>query len=182
MSKLKQGCLLIAEPFMGDPNFERAVVFLCEHKLEGSFGLVLNQVSDFQLDDLISKNVYPEIKVNIGGPVDHTTLHFLHTRPDIIPNGFEVLNGLYWGGDFEVILKNLNLGVLGSNEIRFFLGYSGWAAGQLAIEISKNTWIISETKTSQVMKNSKEYWRESLRNMGGDYRVIANYPIDPRLN
>ncbi len=182
MIKLKSGCLLIAEPFMGDPHFERSVIILCEHNLSGSFGLVLNQVSEYQLGELVVPNIYPDIKVNVGGPVDHHTLHFLHTRPDLIPNGLEVLDGLFWGGDFEIIVKNLNLNLLLPNEIRFFVGYSGWAAGQLAKELSKNTWIISPTTTSQVMKASKEYWRESLKNMGGDYRVIANYPTDPRLN
>ncbi|MEJ7672182.1 MAG: YqgE/AlgH family protein [Chitinophagaceae bacterium] len=39
-----RGTLLIANPFLKDPNFIRSVIFLCEHKEEGSFGFVLNKI------------------------------------------------------------------------------------------------------------------------------------------
>ena len=48
------GILLIAEPFLKDPNFIRTVVLLCEHREEGSFGLVLNKQIEQTLDELIT--------------------------------------------------------------------------------------------------------------------------------
>lgn len=182
MIKLETGCLLIAEPFMGDPNFERSVILLCEHNARGSFGLVLNQLSEFHLGDLIKNNVYPDILVNFGGPVQRDTLHFLHIVPEKISGGVEIQKGLFWGGNFDKMLEKLNLGLISITEIRFFIGYSGWGEGQLSQEIKRNSWFVSKTTTNNIMKNSKEYWRETLKNMGGDYKVMANYPIDPRLN
>ena len=182
MKKLSSGKILIAEPFMGDPNFERSVILLCEHNSHGSFGLVLNQETDFQLGDLITKNVYPDVKVNYGGPVQRNTLHFLHTNSELIKGGLEIIKGLFWGGNFEDMIDKLNLGLISLNQIRFFIGYSGWGKDQLENEMKKNTWIISSTTPENIMNSSKEYWRDSLKKMGGDFKVMANYPSDPRLN
>ncbi len=182
MTKLTHGVLLIAEPFMGDSNFERSVILLCEHNSQGSFGFVLNQTSELQLGDLIKNNVYPDITVNFGGPVQRDTLHFLHTVPDMVPGGLEIQKNLYWGGDFDKMLEKLNLGLIAINDIKFFIGYSGWGEGQLELEIKRNSWIVSKSSSNNIMKNSKEYWRESLKEMGGDFKVMANYPTDPRLN
>lgn len=182
MSKLEKGKILIAEPFLGDPNFERSVILLCDHNENGSFGFVLNQETDLNLGDLITKNVYPDIKVNVGGPVQKDTLHFLHTQPQLIKGGLEILDGLYWGGDFNDMVDKLNLGLIKINQIRFFIGYSGWSAGQLDSEIKRNSWILSNANAENIMYTTKEYWREALKKMGGDYKVMSNYPVDPRLN
>lgn len=180
---LKAGKLLIAEPFLGDSNFERAVIFLCEHNENGSFGLVLNQSSEISLSDLLSQSVYSEIKVDIGGPVERNTLHFLHTCPDLINGGHEIINGLFWGGNFSEAINKLNLGVIKTNQLRFFIGYSGWAGGQLESELKKDSWIVSKTNAESIMKPSDgSFWRETLKKLGGDFKVISNYPIDPRLN
>ena len=52
VEKIAKGKLLIAEPYLGDANFERSVVFLCEHNDNGSFGLVLNQTTSLTLNDV----------------------------------------------------------------------------------------------------------------------------------
>ena len=41
------GILLIADPFLKDPNFKRSVIFLCEHQSEGSFGFLLNKTYEY---------------------------------------------------------------------------------------------------------------------------------------
>jgi putative transcriptional regulator len=72
-----------------------------------------------------------------------------------------------------------------SNEnIRFFIGYSGWSEGQLANELQDNTWIVCEKIDSNSIfyDSPEEIWRNILKNMGGEYQLLANYPIDPRLN
>src|SRR5215210_7426139 len=97
------GILLIADPFLKDPNFLRTVVFLCEHKEEGSFGFVLNRKYDNTLDELIPELVGHTLPVYYGGPVQMDTIHFLHQYPDEIEGGQEVMKGVYWGGDFEML-------------------------------------------------------------------------------
>ena len=176
--------LLISEPFLGDPNFERSVVLMCEHEAGyGSFGLVLNQTSELKLDDVLDDNIYPDIPLFIGGPVQHNTLHYFHRRPDLIDGGVEIMDGLTWGGDFEQIKRLLNSSVLSPDDIRCFIGYSGWDEGQLNDELRQDSWMVSKTSSDFVFNTPvDQFWRSILKTMGGDFKVIANYPTDPRLN
>lgn len=177
------GTILISEPFMKDPNFIRTVVFLCEHNEEGSFGFVLNKTQDHELGDLIEGAEGIRFPVYEGGPVQKNTLHFLHQRPDIITGGVEVINGIYWGGDFDIVLTLLHEKELGKNDIRFFLGYSGWSGGQLNGELDDKSWFIHNASRAIVFNmNTTQVWKEVLKDMGGEYRQMVNYPIDPQLN
>ena len=69
-------------------------------------------------------------------------------------------------------------------EFRFFLGYSGWSAGQLANEIEENSWIVSKPINADLLINTKfeDLWKIVLQQMGGKYEMYANYPVDPRMN
>ncbi len=178
----KKGNLLIAEPFLGDSNFERAVIFLCEHNEAGSFGLVLSQTMDLRLEDVLD-GVYGTVPLYIGGPVEPNTLHFLHRIPEQIEGSVEVCEGLYFSGNFEQVKQLINLGLIPENDIRFFVGYSGWGEGQLDAEMKQNTWMSTTVNIDYIFDTpAAELWRLVLRNMGGDFKVLANYPIDPRLN
>lgn len=181
-TSLKSGRILIAEPFLGDPNFERSVILLCEHNESGSFGLVLNQTTNSQLSDVI-EGVYQEYPLYIGGPVEQNTLHYIHRLGNLIEDSVDLGNGLFWSGDFESLKSLINIGTIKAEDIRFFLGYSGWGAGQLSEELAQNTWILSNIDSDMVFENEPvQFWRTVLKRMGGDYKVLSNYPIDPRLN
>ncbi|KQS32791.1 YqgE/AlgH family protein [Dyadobacter sp. Leaf189] len=180
---VSKGSLLIAKPFLGDPNFERGVILMCEHNDHGSFGFVLNQTTELFLGDVLEETIYQDITLHLGGPVEKNTLHFIHRRPDLISGGAEIMNDVYWGGDFTTVKTLLNLNTLNQEDIRFFIGYSGWGEGQLAEELSQDSWIITHTNSDFLFTTPPgNFWREILRNMGGEYRSIAHYPIDPRLN
>jgi putative transcriptional regulator len=101
MADITPGILLISDPFLKDPNFMRTVVLVCEHREEGSFGFVLNKTFDQELGDLVKDAEGIRFPVYEGGPVQKDTLHFLHQCPDLIPGGIEVVDGIFWGGDFE---------------------------------------------------------------------------------
>ncbi|HTD92739.1 MAG TPA: YqgE/AlgH family protein [Chitinophagaceae bacterium] len=177
------GVLLIADPFLKDPNFLRTVVFLCEHKEEGSFGFVLNRRYENTLDELIPEVDGVRLPVYYGGPVQIDSIHFLHQYPEDIPGGVEVLKGVYWGGDFEKAVELIKNGGIDRNRIRFFIGYSGWGTGQLAEEMMEKTWLTVEATRSLIFhKTAEEVWKESLKHLGGDYEIMINFPIDPQLN
>ncbi|QJW88276.1 YqgE/AlgH family protein [Spirosoma taeanense] len=176
------GSLLIAEPFLGDTNFERSVVLVCEHSPAGTFGLVLNQLTDLHLSDVI-EDVYADQSLFVGGPVQQNTLHFIHRRPDLIDGSIAIQDGLYWSGDFEQVKQAVNVGTLTERDIRFFVGYSGWGAGQLAAELDQKSWIVSRTDAGFLFDTpADQFWRGVLKRMGGEFKSIANYPVDPRLN
>ncbi|MCX8019434.1 MAG: YqgE/AlgH family protein [Chitinophagaceae bacterium] len=177
------GILLIADPFLKDPNFLRSVVFLCEHKEEGSLGFVINRKYDITLEELIPELEGCHVPVYYGGPVQLNTLHFLHQYADEIPGSQEISRGIYWGGDFDIVIQMLKNNLLDPNKIRFYVGYSGWASGQLEDELKENTWHTSKASKKLVFHNDPhEIWKESLRELGGDYELMVNFPIDPQLN
>lgn len=160
----------------------RTVVFLCEHTKDGSFGFVLNKLIDQQICDLLQDAEGIRFPVYSGGPVQRDTIHFLHQRPKDI-GGVEVTDGIFWGGDFERVLSMLKANELGKNDIRFFLGYSGWGEGQLAAELEEKSWITREANKSFVFgMNTPQIWKAALEDLGGEYSQMVNYPIDPQLN
>lgn len=177
------GTLLIAEPFLKDPNFMRTVVFLCDHQEEGSFGFVLNRTYEHTLNELMNDLDELKLPVFYGGPVQMDTIHFLHQYPTLIPGSYEVLDGIYWGGDFETAINLIREGAIDVNKIRFFIGYSGWGSGQLNDELKEKSWLTAEaTKKLVFHRKTDEIWREALKHLGGDYEMMANFPIDPQLN
>jgi putative transcriptional regulator len=177
------GILLIAEPFLKDPNFMRTVVFLCDHQDEGSFGFVINKIYNHTLDELLNDLEELKLPVFYGGPVQMDTIHFLHQYPDLIPGSYEVLDGIYWGGDFETAITMIRDGSIDTSKIRFFIGYSGWGSGQLNDELKEKSWLTAQATRKLVFhRNTDEIWKDSLKELGGDYEMMANYPIDPQLN
>jgi len=183
MADLTPGILLISDPFLKDPNFIRTVVLLCEHKDEGSFGFVLNKTLDQKLGDLVTNAEGIRFPVYDGGPVQKDTLHFLHQCPSLITGGIEIVDGIFWGGDFENVLELLKEDKLSKNDIRFFLGYSGWSEGQLLGELNEKSWITREASKPLVFNmNTPQIWKAALQDLGGEYSQMINYPIDPQLN
>ena len=178
-----KGTLLIANPFLKDPNFIRSVIFLCEHKEEGSFGFVLNKKFHQTLGELVPELEQHKIPVYYGGPVQKNTIHFLHQYPDLIPGGEEVLEGIYWGGNFESLVSYVKNDDIDFNKIRFFIGYSGWSEGQLNGEMEEKSWLtVDAIKKLIFHKNPEEIWKDSLKHLGGDYEMMINFPLDPQLN
>lgn len=183
MTDISSGKILIADPFLQDPSFRRSVILLCEHKEEGSFGFVLNKKHDQLLGDILDGVESSTIPVYYGGPVQLDTLHFLHQCPELIPGGVEVFDGIFWGGEFEAVLDLLKANKLTSNDIRFFIGYSGWSKGQLDEEMKIKSWLTTDATRELIFsKNTNETWKDAIIQLGGEYLQLIHYPIDPQLN
>lgn len=181
--ELSRGILLLSDPFLKDPNFIRSVILVCEANTEGAFGLVLNRKTPFVLGDLVQQAIGVDVPVFEGGPVQPTALHFIHRKGRQIPNGIEIANGIYWGGDFDIALELVRTKALSPNDIRFFVGYSGWSAGQLEEELEEKSWIIAGADPVNIFDAPEDQiWRKSLHTLGGEYAQMSNYPIDPQLN
>jgi len=182
--KLQKGQLLIAEPsIIGDLSFNRSVILLADHNEEGSVGFILNKPLEYSINDLL-----PEIDASFiiynGGPVEQDNLYFIHTIPELITNSIEISNGIFWGGDFELTKNLINEGKINKEDIRFFLGYTGWSSNQLEDEQQANSWIIfSNTYESSILKkSSKQFWKEKIIELGGEYIIWSNAPENPILN
>src|SRR5215212_8835917 len=177
------GILLISDPFLKDPNFMRTVVFLCEHQQQGSFGFVLNRKYENTLDELIPELEGYKLPLFYGGPVQMDTIHFLHEYKNEIPGGQEVMPGVYWGGDFEKVVEMIKNNELDGEKIRFYIGYSGWSDGQLNDELTEKSWLtVKATRQLVFHTDYKDVWKEALKQLGGKYEMMINFPIDPQLN
>lgn len=177
------GILLIADPFLKDPNFLRTVVLLCEHKEQGSFGFVLNKQIEQTLDELITDLEGFNLPVYYGGPVQMNTIHFLHQYPDLIPESVKVSKDIYWGGNFETVTALIKNNSIDRTKIKFFIGYSGWGDGQLTGELEEKSWLTVSANHKLVFNTGHhEIWKGSLQALGGEYEMMINFPIDPQLN
>jgi putative transcriptional regulator len=181
--KPEAGRILISEPYLPDPNFERTIILICEHNDEGTIGFVLNKPSQSKLGELISELPQCENIVSIGGPVQQDTLHYIHSCADV-EGAVEVSEGIYWGGDFEDVIEKINTKKLDQSDIKFFLGYSGWSPGQLDEELVQNSWIVNGLVTPELvfLTDAEEMWKKTLRQMGGRFSMYSNYPVDPTMN
>ena len=181
--KPEKGRLLISEPFLPDPNFERTVVLLCEHNEEGSFGFVLNKPSILKVGEVMEDITDLDNLVYVGGPVQQDTLHFIH-RNTQLENAVEIVEQIHWGGAFDSLMLLCQTRQITGKDIRFFLGYSGWGPGQLDEELEQDSWIVCDYVTDQLLFDTEPeiMWRKALENMGGRFSMYSNYPVDPRLN
>ncbi len=180
----KKGKLLIAEPSLtGDVSFNRSVVLLAEHNAEGSIGFILNKPLDYNVSDLVSEIELP-FQVYNGGPVEQDNLYFIHKVPHLIDNSIEIANGIFWGGDFDKAIVLINQKLIAESDIRFFLGYSGWASLQLDQELNSKSWIVvkNEYESGIIEKSSVAFWKEKMVELGGNYLLWSNAPENPSLN
>jgi putative transcriptional regulator len=168
---------------MLDDHFTRSVILLCEHNEEGSFGFILNNTLDLKLHEFA--NGFPDVNVNVGfgGPVDRNQLFFLHNIPQL-ENGIPVYPGVYMGGNYQNVLDLLQKDEISIEDIRFFIGYTGWASGQLQEELDEKTWIVTAPPESFSLMNCSDdtLWKDILRAMGGKYKPMADFPIYPADN
>jgi len=179
----RKGRILISEPFLPGNYFNRAIILLVAHGKKGSVGFILNKKIDFQIQDYISGFDEFEADVYVGGPVSTDSVYFIHKRADLIPGSIQVLDDIHWGGDFEEIKRLINLGIIHANEIRFFLGYSGWDAGQLDREIKENSWLVNDVDSELLLNElGSEAWVEFVKKAGKRYGIWENYPENPSLN
>ena len=179
----EKGSILISEPFLADTLFSRSVVYLVDHGDEGSIGFIINKSLDIRIENAVEGFENFSDTISMGGPVASNTLHYLHTLGDIIPNSFWVRDNVFWGGDLDTIRKMTSKGVINSNQIRFFLGYSGWSPGQLQKELNENSWVIVRTRPETIMKSrGEDSWRAILRSINKKYRIWADFPESPEMN
>lgn len=181
---LEKGKILIAEPsVIGDISFNRSIILLVEHGNNGSIGFILNKPMNLNISDLIPE-IESNFKIYNGGPVQQDNLYFIHKISDLIPESIMISAGLYWSGNFEYVLKLIKKGEINKNDIRFFLGYSGWDSNQLNNELNNNTWILSENSHNKniITAVDEVFWKNKMLDLGGEYSLWSNAPEHPSHN
>lgn len=182
------GALLISEPFLHEEHFDHAVIALIEYEPGGTaMGVVLNNPSDYSLQDLIDGvTIDRPVPVFSGGPVGNDRLFFIHTLgEDAIPGTQPLGNGLWVGGDFGPMLDIVNSGYDLEGQVRFFLGYSGWTESQLDGEISSNVWAVAPITgdpSAMITGEGDPFWHREVRRLGHEFRGWLYHPQNPMVN
>lgn len=174
---------LIAMPGMSDPTFAGSVIYLCEHTEKGALGLVINKPVDIKLKNLFEKVELPltredlaEAPVYFGGPVQTERGFVLHEQSGgagghysstlTIPGGLEMTTS-------KDVLEALSNGT-GPKRVLITLGYSGWSAGQLEDEMSRNGWINVGAAPEVIFDTPVEQrYERALSLLGIDLRMLS---------
>lgn len=183
-NEIHKGQLLYADPMLHDPYFKRSVIMLVEHNHDGTVGFIMNKQLDIKLDQILPDAIPMDLKVYYGGPVNTNNLYYVHRMGAVIDESIEFADGYYWGGNFETIKSLMYTRSIRSDDIRFFVGYSGWSGGQLKGEINEQSWVVSDGNLDKVFIEKKlaEIWKNKMTSMGDKYALWANFPENPGLN
>ena len=82
-----------------------------------------------------------------------------------------------------MVKEGIKIEEISPDDIRFFLGYTGWSSGQLAEEVETGGWILAESNEEGSFETAEgAVWRDALRTLGGSFAILANFPDHPSLN
>lgn len=181
----QRGALLIAKPTVDDTCFSRAAIITVNHSKRGSMGLIINKPSGLTLNEAIDGLLTDEdIPLYLGGPVNTELLFYIHTLGDIITDAKPIGNGLFVGGSYDAMKRYINSGAPVNGNVKFMLGYSGWAASQLSAEIGMHDWAVSyDVDSALVLSNHHEdIWQQLVTRLGERYKMWQNWPSDLSMN
>ncbi len=182
-NKPEKGSLLLGEPFIADDSFRKSVVLLTEHNEMGSIGFIVNKSTDIFTQDIVPELITGNYPVYFGGPVEPNTLHFIHTLGELIPGSIQVTDDIYWGGDIQAINVLIEEDKISDNNIRFFVGYSGWENEQLTEEIENKSWWLTTAKVKQIFYSDIEnMWADLVKELGEDFVYMTQAPEDISWN
>jgi putative transcriptional regulator len=177
------GRLLVANPLLPDPNFDRTVVLLLACTDDGALGLVLNRPSNTDLASPLPQWLRlaadPAV-VFVGGPVQHQAVICLARAPGEAPGGWQAVTSEVGTLDLEADPTGFGAHI---SSVRVFAGYAGWAAGQLEGEIAAGAWWVVEAEPGDPFADEPEQlWKRVLRRQPGSLALVSAYPDDPDMN
>ncbi len=163
--KLSKGKFLVASRDMKDTRFLRSVILLISYDSKGAMGLIINRPSKVKLAKVLPeiKGIRPSDTIYFGGPVEGHRLQIL-IRSGINPRGsYHIFGDIYVGADRKVLQRMISRKVSGE-EFHAYVGYAGWAPGQLEREVLKGGWHIFPADAEAVFSEKpSNIWPEFIR-------------------
>jgi putative transcriptional regulator len=173
--------LLIAMPSMGDPRFSRTVIYMCSHNAEGAMGLVINKpypgltfpnlLTQLGIESTAENNII----VRLGGPVETGRGFVLHSTDYMRQGSVKIDESIGIGLTATLdVLRAIATGT-GPQHSLFALGYAGWGAGQLDIEIQENAWLAVPADFDLVFEADLDsLWDRAVRKIGIDVAKLSS--------
>lgn len=175
------GQVLIAMPQMGDPRFERSVIYICAHSGDGAMGIVINRA----MEEVVFTELLPqlgiapedlaqEIRVQFGGPVEPSRGFVLHSSDVMGADSMQVTEGLALTATLDM-LRRIAVGD-GPQQHIFALGYAGWAPGQLEAEIASNGWLtVTPTEDILFALPLGDRWAAAMSTLGVNPGLLSGF-------
>ena len=161
----EKGIFLVATDGMRDPRFRRSVVLLLEHGENGTLGLIVNKVTEISLAQVLPDQGGGSRESNLlffGGPVGPDGILFLTRSAEPPERAEHVMEDVYYSGDKNLLEKFLKQNK-GSDELRIFVGNSGWSPGQLAAEIAEGAWrLVRGDSDTLFEKDLNDIWPDLI--------------------
>lgn len=176
-----EGQFLIAMPTMGDPRFDRSVIYMCAHGPDGAMGLVINKPADnISFPELLEQlkietdaDMHFDVPVQAGGPVEQGRGFVLHSTDYEQASTLRVAPDIGLTATVDV-LRKIATG-RGPKQALLALGYAGWGAGQLEAEISANGWLHGPADADLLFAhNFADKWEKALGTLGVDPALLSH--------
>jgi len=173
------GKVLVAMPFLSDPRFTHAVIYVCGHDAQGAMGLIVNKglptVTFEELLDQMNVDtsyIAAQIPIHYGGPVEVGRGFVLHSSDYASESTVLIENGFAMTATLDILRAIAHNE--GPRDILLALGYVGWGSGQLEQEIQENGWLTIEANPDLIFGRDLEgKWRQALATLGIDPSVLS---------
>lgn len=174
MGESLAGRMLIAMPGIGDPRFERSVIFMVAHNAEEAMGIAVNRPLDgLQLPELLERlGVKSQIHITrqavlVGGPVERERGFVLHTDDYKAPDSTRTVGeGLALTATREV-LDAMGDAIRRPRQSMLALGFADWSGGQLEQELRDNVWLTCDADEALIFDSDHDTkWVRALAKLG----------------
>lgn len=163
--------LLVSMPQMVDPNFSRSVILLAEYGPHGAFGLVMNrQMAEPAIEVVRAEPpmpIRPDVHLFVGGPVEPTRAWVLLNDKNLDGDALEVTDGVYLSASPDLIRRTLSEPP--DPAVRIVVGYAGWGAGQLDVELAESAWLMAPVQADLLFDTPMgSMWETAIRRLGAE--------------
>jgi putative transcriptional regulator len=154
-----KGKLLVATEQVGGDIFMKTVILLLHYDETGAMGLVVNRPTEVEMDELVSDDdalsAYSGA-IYWGGPVQMNSLRAMVVA-DEAPEGAErIVDTVY----VMPVSEAMGNAPEDASHLRLFIGYAGWAPGQLEYEIARGSWhVVPASVDSVFAEDPGQLWK-----------------------
>ncbi len=158
--------IIIATPLVdNDEHFAHAVIYICEHNIDGTMGLIINKpFKNLKLSNVleqmdITKNNETNDKfIMRGGPIKKERGFILHKKHGEWESCLQIQDDIYLTTSRDMITAIAENN--GPSSYIFALGFAGWDPAQLETEIATNNWLVIPAEESILFDHSPESIRK----------------------
>ncbi len=166
---------LVSMPQMMDPNFSKTVVLLAEWGAHGAFGLVINRRMSTPAKKMVTSDepitIHPALHLFTGGPVEPTRAWILTANRDLDRDALEVFSGVYLSASASLVRATLERAP--DPNVRMVVGYAGWGAGQLDVELAESAWLVAPVQPDLIFNTPLEsMWETVIRRLGAEPSML----------